>query len=431
MGNINKNSRLIRVISASVIMIAIGFIYGWSIFSEPISDEFQWSPTELNFTFTVLMWMFVAGGIIGARISELLSSKVALIIGALLIFFSFFLTTTLVKQNTPWILYLTYGVLGGGGVGICYTVTLSAAVSWFPERTGTITGILLLCYSFSTMLLGYVASNLFALMEWRMAFIGLSAVISVVIILMSFIVRQPNNNERLAFNSSKINISLQQKDLPSKDGYSQEKDNLNNLPLNKDFKTKEMMRTPAFWFYAVWMLAVSTIGLGLIGTNNNIALECGLSATLSVTAVGIFSICNGLGRLINGLIYDVLGAIRTMFIVAIIHTLGCLFIMLSLITGSEILLLVSFIITPIGIGGTSIVGSGFISNIYGSKYYAKNLSVLNTSLIPAAFFGPLIMSASAKYSVTYSYGLISLAIVGFIALFSVFITRIAINKIKR
>ena len=48
-------------------MAAIGFIYGWSVFSAPLAQEFGWEPTVLSFTFTVLMWAFCAGGIVGAK----------------------------------------------------------------------------------------------------------------------------------------------------------------------------------------------------------------------------------------------------------------------------------------------------------------------------------------------------------------------------
>ena len=406
--------RVVRVVCACLVMIAIGFIYGWSIFSAPLKAEFQWDATALSFTFTVLMWMFVAGGIIGARISEVTSVRVTLIVGAACIFLSFFLTTLLASAETPWIMYLTYGVLGGGGVGMCYTVTLSAGVSWFPDRTGAVTGVMLLCYSFSTMVLSSVAAWLFATVGWRAAFVGLSAVMAIIVAAMSFIVRRPTEAEMAALPRA------QKKDDDGKQQAQQ---------ATRDYKTGEMLKTPAFWTYIVWMFLMSCIGLGLIGSNNNVALETGMGTVLAVTAVGVFSVCNGLGRLFNGFIYDILGTTKMMGLVAALHTAGCLIIIAALVTQSTPILFAGFIIGALGIGGVSIVGSGFMATAFGSKYYAKNLSMLNVTLVPAAFCGPLIMSSSVSATQSYYIGIIVLVAAGIVGFLCMFATRAAMKKL--
>ena len=40
-----------------------------------------------------------------------------------------------------WWLYLTYGVIGGIGLGMGYVVPIAVLVKWFPDRRGFITGI--------------------------------------------------------------------------------------------------------------------------------------------------------------------------------------------------------------------------------------------------------------------------------------------------
>ena len=40
-----------------------------------------------------------------------------------------------------WWLYLTYGVIGGIGLGMGYIVPITVLVKWFPDRRGLITGI--------------------------------------------------------------------------------------------------------------------------------------------------------------------------------------------------------------------------------------------------------------------------------------------------
>jgi MFS family permease len=40
-----------------------------------------------------------------------------------------------------WWLYLSYGVIGGIGLGFGYIVPIAVLVKWFPDRRGLITGI--------------------------------------------------------------------------------------------------------------------------------------------------------------------------------------------------------------------------------------------------------------------------------------------------
>lgn len=63
-------NRYVRLVTACLTMFALGFIYGWSVFSAPIAAEFQWEPAVLSFTFTLLMWVFCAGGFAGAKLCD-------------------------------------------------------------------------------------------------------------------------------------------------------------------------------------------------------------------------------------------------------------------------------------------------------------------------------------------------------------------------
>jgi len=38
-------------------------------------------------------------------------------------------------------LYLTYGVIGGAGLGLGYIVPIATLVRWFPDKRGMITGL--------------------------------------------------------------------------------------------------------------------------------------------------------------------------------------------------------------------------------------------------------------------------------------------------
>ena len=140
-----SRQRWLRLAYGALAFIAIGFIYGWSLFSPPFATEFGWDAATLSLTFTILMCSFCIGGVVGARIMTRTTPFVAQITSATFIGAGF-LGALLVNQEMPWILYCTYGVLGGLGVGMSYTVVIGTLIPWFPDRIGLASGIMLMCY---------------------------------------------------------------------------------------------------------------------------------------------------------------------------------------------------------------------------------------------------------------------------------------------
>lgn len=45
------------------------------------------------------------------------------------------------SANKLWWLYLSYGRIGGVGIGFGYIAPIAVPVKWFPDRRGLITGI--------------------------------------------------------------------------------------------------------------------------------------------------------------------------------------------------------------------------------------------------------------------------------------------------
>ena len=78
-----------RLAAGCLVMAMIGFIYGWSVFSAPLVEEFGWAPSALSLTFTLLMWAFCAGGIIGGRLVRRIPARAAVWLAAALSFAAF------------------------------------------------------------------------------------------------------------------------------------------------------------------------------------------------------------------------------------------------------------------------------------------------------------------------------------------------------
>ena len=121
------------------LQMALGASYAWSVFRIPLTRQFGWSISQVTLTFTIC-WLFLGcmAAVGGLWVKRSGPKTVAMVAGLLWgggVFLASF------SSHGLWWLYLTYGVIGGTGLGMGYIVPISVLVKWFPDRRGLITGI--------------------------------------------------------------------------------------------------------------------------------------------------------------------------------------------------------------------------------------------------------------------------------------------------
>src|SRR5690625_1640983 len=154
-----KNRWLIAL-SAVGIHLSIGSAYAWSVFTNPLANAFGWSTTEISLAFSIAIFFLgtsaaFMGSFVekrGPRISGMLA---ALFFGVGII--SSGLATTIGSLS---LLYLTYGVIGGIGLGIGYISPVSTLVKWFPDHRGLATGLAIMGFGFAALITGPFAAKL-------------------------------------------------------------------------------------------------------------------------------------------------------------------------------------------------------------------------------------------------------------------------------
>ena len=135
-GNLNRG----RVAAAGVVMqVALGAVYAWSVFRKPLTDEYDTSVAAVNTTFSItILTLGFAAFVGGLWMGKVGPRTVALTAGVLYgvgVFLASFADAGI------GLLYLTYGLIGGIGIGLGYIVPVATLVKWFPDRRGFITGV--------------------------------------------------------------------------------------------------------------------------------------------------------------------------------------------------------------------------------------------------------------------------------------------------
>ena len=356
-----------------IAMLFAGILYAWSILKSPLTTEFGWGPSELALNFTLAMSFFCIGGLLGANLSKRFGCLITLIIAGILSAAGFILTAVL-RDASVIMLYFTYGVLAGLGIGIAYNVIISTVSAWFPDKKGLCSGFLMMGFGASALILGNIANALFQSdFGWRSTYIILGITLCMVLCLAAIILKKPSPETTLP---------------KPKETKSTEKQPLES----KDYSTKEMLCRPSFWMAFVCISFLAAVGSSVISFAKDLALSVQAPETLAVSLVGVLSVCNGFGRILTGTLFDVIGRRKTMLSANILTICASGVTLLAVFIGSLPLCIVGLCLTGMSYGACPTITSAFTSSYFGLKHFPTNMAVMTFT----SMGGSLIATMSNK-----------------------------------
>ena len=395
----NTNKRWLYLATATLTLLFLGLIYAWSIFRTPLNELFpDWTISQMSLTFTISMIFFCLGGFAGGLMSKKFSVRTRFLISAVMLFVGFFAVST-VKTSAPaaslTMLYVFYGVFGGGGVGLAYNAVIGTLNKWFPDKVGLASGIMLMGFGLGGLVLGSVVNSMIGSMGILPVFRILGIVIAVICVLAAFIIKSPSEQDSAA---------LAQLAAAAKGSVSQK------APALKDYSAGEMLKTARFWFFTVWAILLNSAGLLVINSAANISVAFGGTAVLGM----IVSLFNGAGRIIAGNNFDRFGRKAATIVNNSFMLAAGIFLTLGGMSGKYAFILIGLIFVGLAYGGCPTITSAYINKAFGPANFPTNFSIANFSLIPAATIGPMISSALLE-AAGGSYNTNFYAIIGFSA----------------
>lgn len=356
-------------------MLFAGIIYAWSILKAPLAEAFGWTPADLALNFTLTMCFFCIGGVVSGILTRKTSPRLSVIVGAALVCSGFLLTAHMSGNNSLATLYLAYGGMGGLGIGIAYNAVIVSVSAWFPDRKGMCTGVLMLGFGTSTLLLGNLAGRMIGMtgIGWRGTYAALGGAIGVVLLAVGLVLKFPPADARFP-----------QAQKARRTGIGEEED---FVP--RDYTTGEMVRRFTFWRFFLFAITTCAVGNTVISFARDLVLSVGAAAAAATALVGVLSLCNGLGRILCGLMFDLAGRRRAMLFTSGVAVLSSAVTLSAVLSGSLPIMIAGLCLTGISYGASPTVSAAFVAAFYGSKYYAMNFGVANTMLIPASFSAAL------------------------------------------
>ena len=364
-----KNTASVRWLYLAVgtlTMLFAGILYAWSILKTPLAAEFGWDTSALALNFTLTMCFFCLGGFFGSQISRKIGAPLSIVIAGVLAGAGFILTGLL--TGSVYLLYVTYAVLAGLGIGVAYNVIISTVNAWFPDKRGLSSGCLLMGFGASSLLFGTVLDKLFTAegFGWRKTYVLFGIAVTLCLLIAGLIIRRPGADLQLPAPKKSAAVRQEQFEV-------------------KDYTTVQMVRRLSFWMAFVCLSCLAAVGNTVISFARDLALSVEASASLATTLVGVLAVCNGLGRIITGAVFDQFGRRVTMIGANLITILSAGLTLLAVSVHSLPLCIVGLCLTGMSYGAAPTVCSAFVSAFYGQKHFATNYSIINFTLMAASF----------------------------------------------
>ncbi|AXI08134.1 MFS transporter [Oceanobacillus sp. 143] len=405
-----KNRWLIAA-SAVGVHISIGSAYAWSVFTNPMVNQYGWEVTEVSFAFSIAIFMLGFSAAFMGRFVEKHGPRKSAILSA--IFFSVGVAGSGLATATEslLLLYLFYGVIGGIGLGIGYIAPVSTLVKWFPDRRGLATGLAIMGFGFAALISGPVAAALIEAVGITNTFLTLGIAYFIVMAISAQYLSPPPDGW-----APKGFIEGQQ------NGSRKIKQDLSQLTANEAIKTRR------FWMLWVMLFLNVTCGIAIISVASPMAQEiAGMTPIAAAAMVGVMGLFNGGGRLGWASLSDYIGrpnVYTAFFIIQIIA-----FFMLPFATNGVIFQILIFAILTCYGGGFASVPA-YIGDLFGTKQLGAIHGYILTAWALAGVAGPILLSLIYDSTNSYNLTMVIFGVLFVVALIVSLWIRVDISRLR-
>ena len=381
------------------INLALGVIYGWSVFAAALIDQLGWTKTQSQYPYTLACVFFAIFMIIGGRYVDKVGPRWVATIGAFLVGAGMIISSL---NPTVVIVTIGFGVIVGASMGLGYSAPTPAAVKWFqPHKKGQIAGMVVAGFGLAAVYIAPLTNFLINNYSIKTAFFIEGVMFfTVILILSQFIAFPPKGYVPYG-------------------GPPPVTKNSSQVSTGRDYEPGEMLKTTQF--YLLWIMFCFSASAGL--------LVIGHLATISQIQGGIqwgfilvatLAIANASGRLAAGWISDKLGRTNTMLLVFIVQAVNMLFF-ITYTSGTT--LLIGSVITGLAYGSLLSLFPSITYDYYGMKNAATNYGLVFSSWGAAALIGPIVAGVAADLTGGYQASYIISAVLLLIAAAVTFITK--------
>lgn len=364
-----------RIAAAGVLLqMALGSVYAWSVFRTPLATQFGWSIPQITLTFTITILALSCAAFAGGLWLNRSGPRVVAVTGGALYGLGVLLASF--TERIEW-LYVTYGLIGGIGLGLGYIVPVAVLVKWFPDRRGLITGIAVGGFGAGALATAPIATALIERVGVLSTFAWLGIAYLVAAPLAGWFMRNPPEGNIL--HGQTLRSPLRQ--------------------TNPDFTLGQALRTRQWWILWLILFLNVTAGISLISQQAPLYQElAGVSAAVAAGMVGIASIGNALGRVFWAWSSDHLTRRSTFMLLFLIQV--ALFWVLPGLSSVAALTLAAFVILSCFGGGFGTMPAS-VTDYFGPRNVGPIYGLMLSAWGLASLFGPMLLAGMREATGSY------------------------------
>jgi OFA family oxalate/formate antiporter-like MFS transporter len=396
-----EKGRWVLVASGLIINLCMGSIYAWSVFVEPLTDYFTGelgqavTANDILMPFSVFLAVFAMTMPFTGKIIDRYGPRNVTIIGGVLTGLGWLLASI---SSSVLMLSVMYGVIGGIGVGIAYSVLVAVSARWFPDRRGLAVGLTVFGVGFSAFFTANIAG-------WFIGACGVMTtfrIFGVMIIVITTLLALP-----LEFPPSGW--------VPG--GWTP--------PALKpgeekpcEYNRSLMLRSSSFYGLFTCYFIGSLAGLMAISIAKPVGTDVGIEAGIATFLVGFFAIFNGAGRPVFGALTDRLTPRNAAMLSFILIALASLLMWQVPVVPVYIL---AFAVLWGCLGGWLAIAPTTTGWYFGTSDYPRCYGVVFLAYGAGAIAGPqlagYIKTSTGSYIGVFPYVLV-LAVIGIVIAFT-------------
>jgi OFA family oxalate/formate antiporter-like MFS transporter len=386
------------LVGGGLMNVALGTYYAWSVYVPALEKEFGWTRTQTSWVATIDMVMLASSFLVAGMLQNRIGPRAVATIGGLLFSAGLFLAS---YTQSITMLYLTWGVMVGIGLGFGYLAPITVGSKWFPNHRGLVNGLAIGIFAAGSGVFGPIAGRLVESIGWRATFQVLAGLFFVFTMAGAYLMKDPPDGYVAPVSRSKA--------------VNRPKAHHIEVP------TSKVLRMPTF--YLLWFAYAlgTTAGTMVISQLVPFARASGFTAQNAAFAITIGAIGSASGRFLSGWMSDHFGrlfTLRGMIIMSMVATPS-----LYVFREEAVLFYMLLFVVYYCYGTQLSVYTALAGDFYGTKYLATNYGVLLCAWGFAGVLGPVIGSRVFVSTGTYQYAFFGSAALALAALVLLSIVR--------
>jgi len=325
---------------------------------------YRYTKTQTQVIFALGLAFFALVMIYAGRKIKTWGPRNLAIIGGIVLGLGYVLAGLFAGTNF-WLNAIFIGVVGGAGIGLAYVVPIAVGIKWFPDKKGMITGLAVAGFGFGAM--GWVKlagswGHLINDIGIPQTFLIYGVAYALMVIVGGLWMVFPPEGWKPAGYMEKVQTGGGKK-----------------IAAVRDFKSGEMLRTVQF--YLIFFTFIFSAGAGLMSIGlmklypievlRDSGMDAVAASAIAGTAMAVFfSLANGLGRILWGMLSDKIG--RKISIIIMTATQGILVLLFTYMAGNEYLLYLGATLIGFNYGGIFALFPTVTADIFGTRNIGQN-----------------------------------------------------------